>query len=142
MSREEYDRIRTRSRDLFFRADQPNRDNKNDLLCLRKRLRERKKQPSYLSARAHSCDSRKSGRERGGRRQAGRRFCYRSPEQRFPPAVVRLDDEQLQFHHIRGRGPRHTSKSCTPEGLSLGCRIGEDEERAKKFFFSLAFFLF
>lgn len=38
-----------------------------------------------------------------------------SPKQRFPPAVVRLDYEQLQFHHIRGRSPRHTNDSYTPE---------------------------
>jgi len=33
------------------------------------------------------------------------------PKQRFPPTVVRLDDKQLQFHHICGRGPSHTNKS-------------------------------
>lgn len=24
----------------------------------------------------------------------------RLPKQRFPPAIVRLDNEQLQFHHV------------------------------------------
>lgn len=37
-------------------------------------------------------------------------------KQRFPPAVVRLDNEQLQFHHIRGRSPKHTNESYMPKG--------------------------
>jgi len=85
----------------------------------------------------HSCSIRKSwagrgGREGGRRGEAGRRLCYRSPEQRFPPTVIRLDDEQLQFHHICGRGPRHTSKAVHAwEPLSrlpgrAGRRTGEE----------------
>jgi len=72
------------------------------------------------------------GREGGRGGEAGRRLCYRSPEQRFPPTVIRLDDEQLQFHHICGRGPRHTSKAVHAwEPLSrlpgrAGRRTGEE----------------
>lgn len=32
-------------------------------------------------------------------------------KQRFPPAIVRFYNKQLQFHHIRGGGPRHKNES-------------------------------
>lgn len=47
----------------------------------------------------------------------------RLPKQRFPPAVVRLDNEQLQFHHIRGGGPRHKNESVHVIKAFLSAKI-------------------